>query len=395
MTRIDRVRCAFEHQQPDRTPIAENLIKSPTFDVLIGRPSIVSNFRYRMKCLKEWKWERVVEQEVKDYIDLYQLLDLDMMAIGKNLPKDFARPEKIGDAIWRQGDEIMKYHESSDVIEWITEDEPPEMEKEKLHLKRLSKPFEAKRVVVGKDELHVLRALCSHFEKQGDPPALVAPCYSLGVAWLPSYQLLWFYNCPDELHEDYRRITDVTIREMEFWAEQGAIVFGVGGDLASDKGPIISAEHYDEFIMPEIKRQAEAAHQLGGYAVNTTDGYLWPILDSFLLGTNVDGYAEIDKGAGMEIKQLKECYGEQTCFIGNVDARVTLCSGTTGEVRREVHGLLDAGAGNGGHILMSSNCIHKDVNPENYIAMVQAYREHFGLPGLDLEGVLAASSKGR
>jgi len=60
---------------------------------------------------------------------------------------------------------------------------------------------------------------------------------------------------------------------------------------------------------------------------------------------------------------------------------VTLCSGTTDEVRREVHELLDAGAGNGGHILMSSNCIHKDVKPENYIALVQAYREHFGLPG--------------
>ena len=96
--------------------------------------------------------------------------------------------------------------------------------------------------------------------------------------------------------------------------------------------------------------------------------------------------AEIDQGAGMEIKPLKERYGEQSCFIGNVDARVTLCSGTAKDVRREVHELLDAGAGDGTHILMSSNCIHKDVKPENYIAMVQAYREHFGLPGLDFEG---------
>ena len=393
MTKIERVRCAFEHQQPDRTPIAENLVKSPTFDVLIGRRSIVSDFRYRMKCLREWEWKRVVEQEVKDYIDLYQLVDLDMIAIGRNLPQDFARPEKIGDDIWRQGNKIVKHHQSSDVIERITEDELPEMEKEKLHLERLSEPFEAKPVVVREDELYVLRALGAYFEKQGDPPALVAHCYSLGVAWLPFYQFPWFYIYPDELHEDYRRITDLTIREMEFWAGQGAMILGVGGDLASDKGPIISPEHYDEFIMPEIKRQAEAAHQLGGYAVNTTDGYLWPILDSFLLGTGVDGYAEIDKGAGMEIKPLKERYGEQICFIGNVDARVTLCSGTTGEVRREVHELLDAGAGDGGHILMSSNCIHKDVKPENYIAMVQAYREHFGLPGPDVEGVLARESE--
>ena len=29
---------------------------------------------------------------------------------------------------------------------------------------------------------------------------------------MPSYQILWFYTHPDELYEDYRRITDVTIR---------------------------------------------------------------------------------------------------------------------------------------------------------------------------------------
>jgi len=150
MTKIERVRCAFEHQQPDHTPIAENLVKSPAFDVLIGRRSIVSDFRYRMKCLREWEWERVVEQEVKDYIDLYQLLELVLIAIDKNLPRDFARPEKIGNDIWRQGSEIIKYHASSDVIEWIPEGELPELENEKLHLERLSVPFEAKPVTVVK-----------------------------------------------------------------------------------------------------------------------------------------------------------------------------------------------------------------------------------------------------
>ena len=35
--------------------------------------------------------------------------------------------------------------------------------------------------------------------------------------------------------------------------------------------------------------------------------------------------------------------------------------------------------GDRGHILMSSNCIHEDVKPENFFAYVQAYRDYFGL----------------
>ncbi len=34
--------------------------------------------------------------------------------------------------------------------------------------------------------------------------------------------------------------------------EMGAEVIGLGGDLASDKGPMISPQHFREFIMPQI-----------------------------------------------------------------------------------------------------------------------------------------------
>ncbi len=47
--------------------------------------------------------------------------------------------------------------------------------------------------------------------------------------------------------------------------------------------------------------------------------------------------------------------------------------------------ILDAGKGEeGGHIVMSSNCLHEDVKLELYLAALGAYREHYGLPPLDL-----------
>ena len=66
--------------------------------------------------------------------------------------------------------------------------------------------------------------------------------------------------------------------------------------------------------MPQIRRQADALHELGVFVNNTSDGDLWPIIDDFLIGTHVDGYGEIDKAAGMDLKRLKQRYGDSIVF---------------------------------------------------------------------------------
>ena len=71
------------------------------------------------------------------------------------------------------------------------------------------------------------------------------------------------------------------------------------------------------------------------------------------------------------------------CIIGNVDARHALCLGTPQQVRAEVSHCLEVGSRTpGGHILHTSHSVHEDVKPANYIAMVAAYRDYFGLPTL-------------
>ena len=46
---------------------------------------------------------------------------------------------------------------------------------------------------------------------------------------------------------------------------------------------------------------------------------------------------------------------------------------------------LRAGRGNGGHIFCCSNAITASVPFANYLALVNAYRERFGLPRLNGE----------
>ena len=101
------------------------------------------------------------------------------------------------------------------------------------------------------------------------------------------------------------------------------------------------------------------------------------------MGAEADGYEEIDYVAGMLIDKIHEKY--DVCCIGNLDVRFVLTRGTPEEARAHMLEILDAGKGEeGGHIVMSSNCLHEDVKLELYLAALGAYREHYGLPPLDL-----------
>lgn len=98
----------------------------------------------------------------------------------------------------------------------------------------------------------------------------------------------------------------------------------------------------------------------------------------------MDGYLEIDFHAGMDLRKLKAQYGERITFYGNLDCGNILSFGTPDEVRRRTIECLEAGMGNGGHILTVSNAITAAVPLENYLAVVAAYRDTFGLPALAL-----------
>ncbi len=113
--------------------------------------------------------------------------------------------------------------------------------------------------------------------------------------------------------------------------------------------------------------------------MNASDGDLWPVIDDFLGGCGVDAYLEIDMGAGMDIRRLRERFGSRITFLGNMDCGRILSFSTPRQIAEVTRGILDAAGTCGGHIFTASNAITASVPVENYLAMVNAYRDRFGL----------------
>ena len=86
----------------------------------------------------------------------------------------------------------------------------------------------------------------------------------------------------------------------------------------------------------------------------------------------------------MDLGRLKEAYGDRITFYGNLDPGNTLSFATPDEVRQHTRECLEKGMGNGGHILCASNAITASVPMRNYLAVIEAYRDFFGLPPLEL-----------
>ncbi len=198
--------------------------------------------------------------------------------------------------------------------------------------------------------------------------------------------LLQFALDPEFAHALMDTVLEANIAMVRRAIRAGADIVVLGDDYAHNGGPMMSPAHFREFIFPRLRKMVDAIHEEGALCIKHTDGHIWPILD-MIVDAGPDGLNPIEPVAGMDLKEVKACYGNRVCLVGNVDCGELLSHGTTEQVEQTVRKCIADGAPGGGFILSSSNSIHSSVRPENYLAMVRAGQKYGAYP-LDLDALL-------
>jgi uroporphyrinogen decarboxylase len=147
-----------------------------------------------------------------------------------------------------------------------------------------------------------------------------------------------------------------------------------GDDYADKNATLMSPRHFREFILPGLARCVEAAHRAGAYVIKHTDGNIMAILD-MIVETGIDALNPLEPVAGMDIGLIKERYGKRIAVVGNIDCGYLLSQAPVEEVRRVTRETIATAKPGGGYMLSSSNSIHSSVRPENFMAMIQTWRE--------------------
>ncbi len=355
MTSRERVLAALNHREPDRTPIFEYVLLSPGADRLLGRRYGGDGANWA-EMVAELGWSGAVDRSARDRLDMAELLGHDMLYVGPNPPERSGGPPPAHRAGPPQEDPVAALERRNQAA---AEAPPPR-----------------------KDIFEIYSRLEVEMARRGVDLPIMAAAYGHGV-WTDVDLMQTMVLEPEVAHRHFELATERSLALIEAYLSLGIDQVGVGGDFAGTK-LIISPEAYRTFIVPEVRKLSRRIHAAGGYAVNASDGDLWPVLEDFLFGCEVDGYLEIDMHAGMDMADLKARYGDRVTLYGNLDCGITLSFGSPEEVRAHTRACLEAGMGNGGHILCASNAIAASVPLENYLAVVNAHRDMFGLPELML-----------
>jgi uroporphyrinogen decarboxylase len=181
----------------------------------------------------------------------------------------------------------------------------------------------------------------------------------------------WMYEKPQFLRGVLEKITDFNLQIIGQIADAGADLIVSGGDYCEQKGPMVPLKFFEEVILPNLKKQVEAAHKRGLKFVKHTDGNVNPLLEK-LVGL-VDGLHSLDGTAGVDIGEVKARYGDKLVLIGNV-AVDSLARKNREDVIVETKDCIRKASPGGGHILSSSNSWAAGAKLENCLAMVQAGR---------------------
>lgn len=383
-----RVFAAFTHHEPDFVPVSDQLIVSKVASEILGRYAYTGGGEFARDCvellLKEER-DLLVERHTQDTIEIHQNLGLDFVRVGTVPSKNYSKedlPEKLDEKTYLyKNRETKNYHiyrfspssgqffciESSFDREGI-----PALEREIRQIeKKLKEPFDF-------SDQSIFEAWDRITQTLGKTTAIA---FSAGIA-IPMQPV--YLEClatkPQliEIFLDYQ-----TMHCIEFTKEakkHGADFILGGGDCATDHGPIYNPKIFKNMLGPRYSKILKVCKSLNLPYVYRSDGNTKPLWKIWFEEIGFDGYAEIDKSAGMDLGELKQLYGEKITLIGNVDCAKTLVYGTKEEIELEVKDCIRKAAKGGGFILTSSNSIHYNIPAKNFVYMVEAARKYGKYP---------------
>ncbi len=217
-----------------------------------------------------------------------------------------------------------------------------------------------------KEETGVRDTIMEIREQSGDEYMLM--CHNDPTFMIPFTHMEQFcfdlMDRPDFMHEVARNNVDDSKRRCHEMLEAGADGFILCCDYCFNAGPFISPTQFEEFIAPYLKESVQYFKKAGAYVIKHTDGNIMPIL-KYLVDAEPHALHSLDPMAGVDIKLVKEKYGDKVALCGNVDCSL-MQTGTSEQIRESAEYCLEHTKPGGGYIFSTSNCVFRGMPLESY-----------------------------
>jgi uroporphyrinogen decarboxylase len=169
------------------------------------------------------------------------------------------------------------------------------------------------------------------------------------------------------------RLGDLVLNMFEYFAQLDIVdAIWYSDDIAYTNSLLVSPDVLDKYFFPWLDKIGSLAKRYSKPLIYHSDGILYDVMDK-IINCGVDALHPIEPKA-MEIKEVKNKYGDKLCLIGNIDVDL-LSRGSVDDVKKSVQNNLEDLFTLGGYCVGSGNSIPEYVKLENYIAMIETVKE--------------------
>ena len=179
---------------------------------------------------------------------------------------------------------------------------------------------------------------------------------------------------PEKVKEEAEEAVNKALSFAEKMLKHGGLDgFALCSDYCLNTGPFLSPSMFSEYVSPYLAKLVKGYRDMGFYTIKHTDGNIMPIIDQ-LVQASPHALHSLDPQAGVDIKKVKQLYGDKVCLIGNVNCGL-LQTGMDEEVAASVRYALQNGMPGGGYIFSTSNCIYTGMPLERYELMLSIWKK--------------------
>lgn len=188
----------------------------------------------------------------------------------------------------------------------------------------------------------------------------------------------------EEIAELARKIMIYEVQKAKLFIDNGANGILLADDMAFNTGLLLPPYIMEEVAFPfyeSMIREIKAYKDVP--IVLHTDGNINMVLDR-IVELGFDGIQSLQPSAGMDIKEVKEKYGDKLCLIGNIDLDYIMTFAPVEEVKQNVEETIRVAAKGSGFILSTCNTLVDIIPAENAFAMYET-AEEFNMEELENE----------
>ncbi len=375
----ERVEAALAHEEPDLVPWGEHSIDYTTYEMVLGRPSFVQGKFKLNRALWDGRRDEIVESDKRDRVDLVRALDMDIVTVGR-CPEKGHHPsplEQVDHETYRDGrgnlyrisattHDLMPYEIRTDdyVVPTV---EALQEQIDQVISEGVERPDDS----VWEVARHVMD------EMQGTH--WVNTCIGdIGFPMLGPTDEVRYLNLA--LHPElHAKVVELQARRaiatLPIYAEQGFDSVMPCGDLGTSTGLLCSPDILRDHVVDWWRAFTDEAKRLGLRIIKHCCGSIWEAMDYIVEG-GFEGYEGIQASGGMDMKRLKEEYGDKLVLWGGV-WNEHLIGGTVADIMREGKYAIKWGAPGGGFIYGASHSLAVGTKYENLMAMKEC-RETWG-----------------